>query len=128
LVAREIDDHNFDKPERERASRLPKEWEPNGRDLSFATRTLGGLLAVEDELAKFRDHWAAKPGAGGRKLDWDATWRNWVRTAKDRQRGPPRTPSFIELENELRKAHAYDRPDDDQTPDLLGDHFTDPPD
>ena len=28
---------------------------------------------------RFRDHWAAKPGKDGVKLDWAATWRNWVR-------------------------------------------------
>lgn len=27
---------------------------------------------------KFSNHWVAKPGAAGRKLDWTATWRNWV--------------------------------------------------
>jgi hypothetical protein len=35
-------------------------------------------------VEKFRDYWRAKPGAGGRKLDWDATWRNWCRNAEDR--------------------------------------------
>lgn len=28
---------------------------------------------------RFRDHWTAKPGKDGVKLDWLATWRNWVR-------------------------------------------------
>lgn len=27
----------------------------------------------------FRDHWIAQPGAKGRRTDWEATWRNWVR-------------------------------------------------
>lgn len=27
----------------------------------------------------FRDHWDAQPGQKGRKADWFATWRNWVR-------------------------------------------------
>ena len=34
---------------------------------------------------RFRDHWVAKPGKDGRKLDWPATWRNWVRG----ERAPP---------------------------------------
>ena len=33
---------------------------------------------------RFRDYWIAAPGRGGVKLDWLATWRNWVRT----ERGP----------------------------------------
>lgn len=35
--------------------------------------------------ANFRDHWLAKPGKDGRKSDWPATWRTWVR----RENGPP---------------------------------------
>ena len=27
----------------------------------------------------FKDYWTAKAGAAGVKLDWQATWRNWVR-------------------------------------------------
>jgi hypothetical protein len=27
----------------------------------------------------FKDYWVAKAGASGVKLDWNATWRNWVR-------------------------------------------------
>lgn len=38
----------------------------------------------------FRDHWIAKPGKDGRKLDWQATWRNWVRN--QRGSGPHRMP------------------------------------
>ncbi|WP_424807696.1 hypothetical protein [Rhodococcus sp. 27YEA15] len=34
------------------------------------------------ELRIFRDYWIAQPGAKGVKLDWDATWRNWVRRAR----------------------------------------------
>lgn len=47
---------------------------------------------VERIALVFRDHWHAKPGAGGRKADWLATWRNWVRGEKRHytaQRGPP---------------------------------------
>ena len=28
----------------------------------------------------FKDFWIAKAGSGGVKLDWTATWRNWVRS------------------------------------------------
>lgn len=31
---------------------------------------------------EFRDYWTAVPGAKGCKLDWLATWRNRVRTAR----------------------------------------------
>lgn len=31
------------------------------------------------ESQVFLDYWRAKPGAAGVKLDWPATWRNWMR-------------------------------------------------
>ena len=36
-------------------------------------------MAVADQ---FRDHWVAKAGKDGRKADWLATWRNWVRAQR----------------------------------------------
>jgi hypothetical protein len=30
----------------------------------------------------FKDYWIAVPGVKGKKLDWFATWRNWVRNQK----------------------------------------------
>lgn len=44
------------------------------------------------ETDRFCDHWRAKPGKDGRKLDWLMTWRNWMRTAEDRQ-GPRDRPA-----------------------------------
>jgi len=58
------------KRETKRATRLPDTWHPRAED---------GLDNLE--LAKFRDYWRAVPGQKGTKLDWDATWRNWLRTA-----------------------------------------------
>ncbi|MGR9087307.1 MAG: hypothetical protein ACU841_09570 [Gammaproteobacteria bacterium] len=41
-------------------------------------------------FARFRDYWIAQPGAKGRKLDWQATWRNWVRSETWKpNNGPP---------------------------------------
>jgi len=36
---------------------------------------------VRLEADKFRDYWVGVAGAKGRKADWDATWRNWIRKA-----------------------------------------------
>jgi len=64
-----------------RASRLPADWMPGPDLLKLAAeRGLTGRALV-DEVDKFRDYWAAKPGKDGTKLDWDATFRNWIRTA-----------------------------------------------
>lgn len=36
-------------------------------------------LSADATFSQFRDYWVAVPGAKGVKLDWLATWRNWVR-------------------------------------------------
>lgn len=67
-----------------RASRLPDEWVPNPADFLKALDLIGAERAAT-ELDKFRDYWRAVPGAKGRKLDWPATYRNWIRTAAERK-------------------------------------------
>lgn len=42
-------------------------------------------LPAERTFAKFSDYWRAAGGAKARKIDWDATWRNWCRSEADRQ-------------------------------------------
>jgi hypothetical protein len=68
---------------------LPAPW----RDWARQQRPDLDITAVAD---RFRDHWLSKPGKDGRKADWEATWRNWIRrengngnhreTAADRHR------------------------------------------
>lgn len=43
---------------------------------------------------KFRDWWVSKPGKDGRKSDWEATWRNWIRTELERQPAAPQRRSI----------------------------------
>lgn len=38
----------------------------------------------ERETIKFVNYWQAKAGAGAVKVDWIATWRNWILNAADR--------------------------------------------
>lgn len=62
-------------------TRLPKDWQPTPEELRWAQDARPDLnLTVEIE--SFRDYWIAKPGKDGRKLDWVATFRNWIRRAK----------------------------------------------
>lgn len=39
-------------------------------------------LDAQTVADSFRDYWIAKPGKDGRKSDWLATWRNWVRNQR----------------------------------------------
>lgn len=66
-----------------RATRLPEAWAPPDQDWKLAVDRLGDGGAKE-ALASFCDYWRAVPGAKGRKLDWGATFRNWVRREKPR--------------------------------------------
>jgi hypothetical protein len=36
----------------------------------------------------FKDYWVAKAGSTGVKLDWTATWRNWVRNQRQERLNP----------------------------------------
>ena len=59
-------------------TRLPPDWALPPEWRAFVAERDASLDA--DEIASvFRDYWVAKPGPAGRKLDWEATWRNWVR-------------------------------------------------
>jgi len=95
-----------------KGSRITGCWAPDSADWHFAIAELGGEGA-DRELAKFRDYWIGKPGAGGLKLDWQATWRNWVRKAADDRKaragpraGPP-TSKATQLSQALRAAERF---------------------
>jgi len=61
--------------------RLEQSWTlpPNWR--TWAETNFPAVPADQIDLQadRFRDYWIAQPGAKGRKLDWEATWRNWCR-------------------------------------------------
>lgn len=62
-------------------TRLPPDWQPSDEDRKFAA-TERPDLSIDTEAAKFRDYFHGAAGAKGRKADWPATWRNWVRRAE----------------------------------------------
>ena len=101
-------------------TRLPDGW--------FPSRTPGNENAeaghdqawLQRELDRFRDYWAAQPGQCGRKADWDATWRNWVRKADDMGEARPRSRSATGLSDDewqdaYRRAVARDAASADDT-------------
>jgi uncharacterized protein YdaU (DUF1376 family) len=67
--------------ENKRGSRLPQNW--------VLTKSLGEWaqserpdLNIRQVAEQFKDYWIAQAGQKGVKLDWSATWRNWVRNSK----------------------------------------------
>lgn len=64
-----------------RGERLSADWKAEPEDLEWAAKERPDLCAAS-EADRFRDYWLAKPGKDGVKLDWKATWRNWIRNAR----------------------------------------------
>lgn len=60
---------------------LPKEWGEWALAEGLSVET------IRQEADTFRDYWIAKPGKDGRKTDWQATWRNWVRRSQSHNKG-----------------------------------------
>lgn len=69
------------KQESGRASRLPADWVLPEEWEEWARGERPDLDPTVT-ACRFRDFWIAKPGKDGRKTDWQATWRNWVRNER----------------------------------------------
>ena len=83
------------KPKSTRGTRIDPDWQPSQADLQHAFKK--GLTndTTREQAERFRDYWISKAGAGGVKLDWSATWRNWIasyceRSAKAGRSNPVR--------------------------------------
>lgn len=81
------------KPKAERGVRLKAFLDRQGEDEAgqewgrWALTQGLNVAEINTELQKFCDYWNAQPGQKGVKLDWPATWRNWVRrVAENKQR------------------------------------------
>lgn len=73
-------DTDTDKKKERKGSRftlteLQKDWEV------FCKSDRPDLMPSQI-FKEFRDYWISVPGQRGVKLDWFATWRNWVRNSK----------------------------------------------
>jgi hypothetical protein len=70
-----IDVAKAPKAQRLKIEELPKEW----ADFCKQERP---DLKPDAIWNQFKDYWVSVPGQKGCKLDWLATWRNWVRNQK----------------------------------------------
>lgn len=71
-------------------TRLPENFQVPDDWIDWATDERPDIPPPEMRTVaeSFVDYWAAKAGAAARKVDWLATWRNWVRNQK-RYSSPP---------------------------------------
>ncbi|WP_208536754.1 hypothetical protein, partial [Pseudomonas aeruginosa] len=82
------DDQPTEKPKR--ASRLPEDWAlpDDWLDWALTERPEFSEADMRKVGEGFRDYWCSAAGKGATKVDWLATWRNWVR----KESAPSATP------------------------------------
>ena len=71
-----------EKQARKRATRLTSSWQPDPDLRAWAATETPHVNPVA-ETQRFIDYWIAQPGQKGVKVDWPATWRNWMRRNED---------------------------------------------
>lgn len=101
-----------------RGSRLPKDWTPDAEQLAWA-RAERPSVNLATEAAKFRDYWIAKAGQQGVKLDWPATFRNWIRSVREE---PPSAANGRPPIAQNFSAKTYTGTPDDELPSFLRTH------
>ena len=79
---------------RAKATRIPEDFAVTPEMVAWAQRE-SPLVDGRRETAAFIDYWRGKAGRNSTKLDWIATWRNWMRRAQSdaesRQASPRRS-------------------------------------
>ncbi len=81
-------------PRQMRATRVPEDFRPTEQMRAwFVAEKLGQVIDGAREHEKFMDYFLAAPGVKGQKVNWPATWRNWMRTAAER--APQRAGSAL---------------------------------
>lgn len=88
-------------PVKQKGSRLSAEWQIPDDWITWATQQGIASQAARFEADKFRDFWIAKPGQGGVKSDWQATWRNWIRNVISRD------PKMAQQQQQSKRPRAF---------------------
>jgi hypothetical protein len=70
------------RPAQKRGTRIPNDFTVTPAMVEWARHECPNVDGRR-ETEKFTDHFQAAPGAKGVKLDWTATWRNWMRRAEE---------------------------------------------
>ncbi|WP_444893613.1 helix-turn-helix domain-containing protein [Microbulbifer sp. TRSA001] len=88
-----------------RGTRLPGDWTLTEEFHTEAQRIRPDLINRIHEIAdEFRDYWVALSGQRGVKVDWLATWRNWLRRERS---SAPKFKTAADQRSE-RAAATYD--------------------
>ena len=77
-----------EKPANRKGSRLSDEWVIPSEWIDWAVSEKSvSKEAANNEAERFGDYWKSVAGSKGVKANWLATWKNWVRSAIDRNPG-----------------------------------------
>ncbi|WP_156027643.1 hypothetical protein [Mycetocola saprophilus] len=87
-----------------RGTRLSEDWVPTSESVQ-KMREDAPDVDTRAEHAAFVDYWIAQPGQKGVKLNWEATWRNWMR----RKQGDVKRASRRPVAKADQNAAEYDR-------------------
>lgn len=97
---------------KKRGQRLPEDWRLPKAWGEWAVAQGLDDFSARREGERFADYWHGVSGARGAKMDWQATWRNWVRKALDErtprsQIGKPKDGEVRDF-NGVRKVYHPD--------------------
>lgn len=70
-------------PRAARGTRIPDDFVVTDEMRQWAKDKGLDHLDLDGITEEFSDYWRSVPGAKGTKLDWPATWRNWIRRKAD---------------------------------------------
>lgn len=91
-------------PKARNGTRLPDDFEPDASCEAVVEEMRLTRQQSQQAFDNFRDYWRAKPGAAGCKLDWQATFRIWLRKENFNGQSPARGSRTID--DEWRKFDA----------------------
>ena len=84
ILSVELSENGKSRPKK-KGSRLPDDFEVTAEMVEWAAEWSPSVdLNLETE--KFKNYWAGVAGAKGVKLNWKATWRNWMLNAEGYKR------------------------------------------
>lgn len=94
-------------PARARGTRLPADFTVTPEMVAWF-RERCPQVDGKTETEKFRNYWTAKTGQAATKLDWPATWRNWMLAAAERLPVRPVSGQPVRSTGELRAEAAIE--------------------
>jgi len=97
----------------ERGSRVPEDFWPNPTSIAKADRL---NIPVNHEFVDgFMDYWRSVPGAKGKKLDWDATFRNHLDFIASRKHRNGTAQRYNNRDSFAEAAEWFDRQHEGET-------------